>query len=291
MDYLKVALLILAYTIGTATIVVQIICYLKQIEYIETILLSVSFLTVILITTLQESGLLLNPDSVYQNSIFSSVMFIIFSTTIPVNVHRERIVRYAKLRNLLLMAITLIFLIIIVALHLDRALKEVNIIIAIYLNFSILYSMSTVLLSKPSVLISRREKQERFTAVIIGISMLLAVPLKLIVFRKELWHDFIFYSPYFLSAICIFLCLFKLPDDIRRLFLFSVRSEIDVSQLEKYHITAREAEVLKLLVQGISYREIGNRLFISMPTVKTHVTSIYKKLNVKNKVELSNLLK
>lgn len=291
MEYLKIALLILAYTIGTATVVVQIICYLKQIEYIETIVFSSSFLLLILITTLQEFGLLINPELGSRSTMLSPVMFIVFTTTIPVNMHKERIIRYTGIRNSLFLITALILCIMIIFLHRNGEIKEVYMIISAYLSFSILYSMLTVLVSQPSVLIKRREKLERFTAIVIGISVLFSIPFLLFIYRNDLWLIYLLSSPYFLSMICIFLCLLKLPDDIKRLFLFSVRSEIDVTKLEEYHVTPREAEVLKLLVQGNSYNEIGDKLFISLPTVKTHVTSIYQKLKVKNKVELANLLK
>src|SRR5262249_24825660 len=45
-------------------------------------------------------------------------------------------------------------------------------------------------------------------------------------------------------------------------------------------LTAREEEILKLLATGDSNREIGKRLFISEQTVKNHVASIFRKLQV-----------
>ncbi len=58
-----------------------------------------------------------------------------------------------------------------------------------------------------------------------------------------------------------------------------------------YHITSREREVIELLVLGLSYQRISKRLAISIPTVKTHVSSIYKKLGVRNKIELMNVVR
>ena len=46
------------------------------------------------------------------------------------------------------------------------------------------------------------------------------------------------------------------------------------------NLTAREVEVLRLLAQGLTYAEIGDRLVISRRTVNWHVTSIYSKLGV-----------
>ncbi len=50
-------------------------------------------------------------------------------------------------------------------------------------------------------------------------------------------------------------------------------------------LTARELEVLKGLLQGRSNKEIGLTLHISTETVKSHVKSIYAKLEVKNRLE------
>ena len=45
-------------------------------------------------------------------------------------------------------------------------------------------------------------------------------------------------------------------------------------------LTPREAELLSLLIEGHSNRELGKRLFISEATVKTHLAHIYAKLGV-----------
>ncbi len=50
-------------------------------------------------------------------------------------------------------------------------------------------------------------------------------------------------------------------------------------------LTAREREVLVLLSEGHSNREIASSLFVSLPTVKTHLAHIYAKLGAKNRNE------
>jgi DNA-binding NarL/FixJ family response regulator len=48
-------------------------------------------------------------------------------------------------------------------------------------------------------------------------------------------------------------------------------------------LSTRELEVLRLVARGTSNREIATELFISEATVKTHLTHIYAKLNVKDR--------
>ena len=54
-------------------------------------------------------------------------------------------------------------------------------------------------------------------------------------------------------------------------------------------LTAREQEVARLLVQGLSNPAIANQLYISLRTVETHRKNSYAKLNVHNVVELTTL--
>jgi DNA-binding NarL/FixJ family response regulator len=49
-------------------------------------------------------------------------------------------------------------------------------------------------------------------------------------------------------------------------------------------LTPREAEVMLLIARGLSNTEIAGRLFLSEPTVKTHVTRIFAKLGVRDRV-------
>lgn len=51
-------------------------------------------------------------------------------------------------------------------------------------------------------------------------------------------------------------------------------------------LSEREKEVVFFILEGLTNHEIGNKLFIEEKTVKFHLTSIFKKKNVKNRSEL-----
>ena len=56
-------------------------------------------------------------------------------------------------------------------------------------------------------------------------------------------------------------------------------------QLEEIKLTTRETEILEHLSKGLNYNEIGDNLIISPSTVRKHIENIYKKLQVRNKIE------
>jgi DNA-binding CsgD family transcriptional regulator len=59
---------------------------------------------------------------------------------------------------------------------------------------------------------------------------------------------------------------------------------------KRYDLSARELEVIDLLVKGKSYKQISEELFISLNTVKTHIRNIYPKLEVSSRHEIVNLV-
>ena len=54
-----------------------------------------------------------------------------------------------------------------------------------------------------------------------------------------------------------------------------------------HSLTARERDVLQLVAAGVASRDIANRLGISYTTVRTHIRSLGRKLNVHSKIEAS----
>ena len=108
-----------------------------------------------------------------------------------------------------------------------------------------------------------------------------------------------------LTVVCV--TLFMLPSLNRQLVLLlkshaylatydnmNLSQQTDIIQQIKTldPLTAREQEVLQLILSGKSNREIAQALFISENTVKTHARNIYSKYDVSSRAELiSTLLK
>jgi DNA-binding CsgD family transcriptional regulator len=60
---------------------------------------------------------------------------------------------------------------------------------------------------------------------------------------------------------------------------------------ERFDLTKREQEILALILQGKSNKDIEAQLYISGKTVKNHVYNLYQKLGVKNRLELANAVR
>lgn len=60
---------------------------------------------------------------------------------------------------------------------------------------------------------------------------------------------------------------------------------------DEYHLTAREAEVLQLIVEGRSARFIAEELVISYNTARSHTRNVYEKLGIHSKQDLITLVR
>lgn len=65
----------------------------------------------------------------------------------------------------------------------------------------------------------------------------------------------------------------------------NAKTEIEKEENLLNELTQREEEVLELLTQGITYKGVANKLFISETTVKTHVNNIFQKLQVNDRTQ------
>lgn len=52
-------------------------------------------------------------------------------------------------------------------------------------------------------------------------------------------------------------------------------------------LTTREAEVMRLIARGYTYKEVASELFLSVKTIETHVSAVLRKLQLSNRHELT----
>lgn len=57
--------------------------------------------------------------------------------------------------------------------------------------------------------------------------------------------------------------------------------------MNRPHLSQRQAGVLELITQGLTYEEIGHRLGIGVGTVRSHVRTLHKKYGVRNRSALT----
>lgn len=71
------------------------------------------------------------------------------------------------------------------------------------------------------------------------------------------------------------------PVAVNQSLPFAVNEQV----LEKLNISKREHEILLLIAQGLSNQEIADKTFVSINTVKTHVSNLLLKLDAKRRAQ------
>lgn len=299
MSELSLLAWLIAYSFGIVCIVFKTINYYKKLETIETIYVQAAFLLLVISFTLSEYYSAL--ESAKQNTAFGFYsklfdQFILFSsllisyTCVVWMRSKKNIVQSPKVDRILRLIFFILLIIFVFSSVYYYNLFFTNIIM-IALVVSIIYAL-VIHLVVPSkydnVLLDKLGK-------IFSIGSFVFLPG--IIFIDIFYNEFSFiqrFVPYRFHTVSIyypFLCFFEILESIiigrrNRHSMPAATNEFK----EAYGISPRESEVLQLLIKGKSYQDIAEELFISLSTVKTHISKIYKKTSVINKVELIHIL-
>lgn len=91
-------------------------------------------------------------------------------------------------------------------------------------------------------------------------------------------------------AVYLMIYLFLLYQGFRHVILGRRHShapyQISAAFVARYGVTEREREIIALMIEGASNKEIGRRLFISAATVRNHLHNVFEKTHATNRVEL-----
>jgi DNA-binding CsgD family transcriptional regulator len=68
------------------------------------------------------------------------------------------------------------------------------------------------------------------------------------------------------------------------------REMVFMANCTSFELSVREIGVLRLILEGKTYKEVGELLFISEKTVDSHMQNIYAKVGVRNKLSLLNTM-
>lgn len=75
------------------------------------------------------------------------------------------------------------------------------------------------------------------------------------------------------------------PGIARKALNLLMKAKVNLDDTKESNLSEREMEILQGMVQGLDYKEVGDKLFISPHTVRNHIANIYQKLQVKNKAQ------
>ncbi|MEO0469878.1 MAG: helix-turn-helix transcriptional regulator [Bacteroidota bacterium] len=280
---IEVGLMVIAYTALIISLFLQIVCYKRKLESRETIAFTVSLLLLIISISL---SVVWTPDSSDEApSMLILLAMILVGLTTPLNVFQERKIDLHPYWRKGVIAISILLATAVLIGYLMGTLFILQFIVAVFLGLSVVGSMILVRRTKPEKKMLHREKAERIFAGAFVVILPLSLLAQFIVDPENgLQFGFVF------PLVFILLAGNKILDDLKRLSLLPSETNVQEQHFDNFTLTKREREIAALLARGTTYKEIAEQLFISLPTVKTHASNIYRKCQVKNRSELMALL-
>lgn len=281
MIVIELILLTIAYTLLIIALFLQVICFKRGIESKETIAFTVSLL--LLIIAISTSPLLDESYDQALSSIFTLLAMVLVSATTFLNISNERLHRIHPIVNRVHIGVAFLLFVAAIATYFSEHLRYVQYAIIAFLILSVVASMLLVVMTKPLERYAHLEKIDRISAM----AFMTLIPLYLL-FHFGFQEQYAKLQIGFILPIAfILLAGNKIFDDLKRLSMVKTGIEPQKQQFKNYGLTEREEEIALLLTKGNTYRSISEQLYISLPTVKTHASNIYKKCAVKTRHELT----
>lgn len=278
---LEYILLGITYTTLCISLFLQWICYKRNIETIETMVFTVSLLLLIISISLSP---LFPTGETSSLSTLITMVFVSVSTFLNIWIERKHSIN--EVFKKIYLGFAALLLISVLMAYFSGHLMIAQYAVVTFLIGSIVWTLGFAQFSKPVKKYAHLEKANK----IFSIVFVIIVPTYLVLHYgfekgyKQFQIGFLLYIAFTLMG------LNKIYDDLQRLSLVNKTVEPKEQHFKNYGLTKREEEIARLLIQGITNQDISEQLFISLPTVKTHASNIYKKCNVKTRHALITLL-
>jgi DNA-binding CsgD family transcriptional regulator len=169
--------------------------------------------------------------------------------------------------------------------------KPLSLLKSFFIILNSLYSLISALL----ILSPRKGKSiihdydRKILAPVILIIML-AQSIPLLFYTSELYIAFIFIFTFFAGNT--FLPVYLSYGTLLSAFATETPKDLSFEEFcRKFEVSPRETDIVREICNGLSNKEISDKLFISLQTVKDHTHRIYIKTNVRSRVQLINLVK
>lgn len=184
------------------------------------------------------------------------------------------------------------------------SLINIDVFPILWVHWTIIFMVLNVIMWSIIYLIRRnyqqRENKGRYKAIKIFGYALLGSFSVFILASFLLLFQLVERSVFPLGAAVFLIVLYGMPVFYLKQFLDTYHGPLEKMQLEqnriellykKHNISQREQEIIELICKGRSNKQIEDELFIALQTVKDHVSRIYHKTGVKNRVQLTNLFR
>jgi DNA-binding CsgD family transcriptional regulator len=169
-------------------------------------------------------------------------------------------------------------------------MQPVSLIKGYYLSMNFLYSAISSLmilsgLKKRSLI--RNYDRKIIASAIFAIMILQSIPL--LFYKTETWIAIIFIITFFAGNI--FLPVYLNYGTLMPALTNETQKDISFEDFcKRFEVSPRETDIIREICNGLSNKEIAEKLFISLQTVKDHTHRIYIKTNVRSRVQLINLV-
>lgn len=288
---------ILSFSSGMAAFNVAILLFnqykKESLKYYSFFLLSLVFLMGHLI--LEKYNQIVVPDiRVLIISISSYIYFIgvlLLIVILPFFSHSIMGIKISKIKKICFNAVNFFTAITLIFYAITHIKGILNFIIRPIMIISIMYAFFLIIADLNSI----GEKLVRKAVNIFLIMTIVYFPFHLIEeYRLSIFRvrDYDLIDIFSLPLYFMILCLLSIVFTIRYYNkpAYWQDSKLSAYFKKNYKISEREEVIITNLVDGLNNKEISKKLFISIKTVENHLSNIYSKVNVKNRVQLVNIV-